>query len=161
MRKFFLISIFVLTAFLFEMLIFSNLPKWLKPNFIILIVVFCNFYFGIRQSLYAAALGGILKDSFSLHVFGMNVFSLMIAAVATIYYKQHFYRRGSKIHRYIMVFVITTLNFVLQFLILFMSGTKDFSGVMTEVYLPEVFMTVILTHQSFQLLKKCASKLSV
>jgi len=158
MRKIFFVGLTVAAAFALESLLARVLGPWGKPNFFILLIVFFNLFWGIRYSLLAACGAGVILDSFSAGVVGVNIFSFVTCAYLTTFLKWYFYRAGSKSFRIAMVFLISIINVYLHFLlarILYPSGHIVLSA---RIFFSEVFLTTVLTHTTFMNLKRCALK---
>jgi len=92
------------------------------PNISLLLVIFITLYLGIRYSIFTAVLVGILKDSFSVGVFGMNIFSLVSCAYMTVILKQYVYYKGSLLSRLLLVFFICIINIMIHAMLQMMFG---------------------------------------
>ena len=74
MRRIIFVPVCVFLFFLIEFILFNMFGSWFMPNLLLLLVIYFNFSSGIRYSIFAAVLAGILKDCFSVDVFGLNIF---------------------------------------------------------------------------------------
>jgi len=161
MRKAFLITCLVLLFFLLEFFLFNIAGRMFMPNFLLLLVIFFNLSWGIRYSLWAAILGGLLKDSFSIGVFGSYTFSFALCAYLTTVLSKYIYRKGSEMSRLFLVLVITTLNVFIQYFLRVMFARVDFFQTVKFILIPEVLTTLIVVSLTFHYLRKCVLKLSV
>lgn len=158
MRRIIYITIFVIIAFIIEFLLFNYVGRFFLPNFIILLIIFFNLLLGIRYSIYSAFIGGLLRDSFSGSIFGINIFVLITCAYLVTLSKKYFYRVGSKSSRLLLVLVVMVYNFLAHYLLLVIFGNYNFFEAVKTVFLPETISTLIVATYTFQKLKECASK---
>ena len=160
MRKFFIITLFAGLFFLIEFMLGNQGPSWMKPNLLILLIVFTHLAWGIRYSLYAALLAGLLKDSFSTAVFGINIFSFVICAYFIVFLKKYIYRKGSIIRQAGLVSSVLILNNIFHVLLQLMFEPVRFLYVLGYVMFPEMIFTLSLMRPAFNLLKQCVLRLS-
>ncbi len=161
MRKIFFIAISTFLFFIFEFIFFNLFGRWLKPGLLVLLVVYFNLAFGVRYSLLAALFAGILKDSFGIHPFGLNIFSLILCAYLTTFIKRYLFHMGSSISRTLIVFIVTSLNVFVLYVFNAMMGEMDLVPTFIFVLLPEVLTTSLIASFVFFQLKKCVLRLSV
>ena len=164
-----IVSIFVCVTFVAENLLSELLGERFSPNLLIILVVFFNFFRGIRYSLLTAFLAGLLKDSFSVSVFGVNIFSFIMCAYLSTFIKVHIYQVGSNASRLLIVFLVNLIFIGIQYVLHVMltpplSGMAglspiDFSEMFVYVLIPEILTTTIVTIYVFEKFKKCALKL--
>ena len=70
------IYITIVLIFFAELIIFQNFRFFnVKPDLLLIAVLFFGFNFGTMRGLEAGALAGILKDMFSIGCFGVNMFT--------------------------------------------------------------------------------------
>ena len=115
MGKVAVITFFVVVAFVIEFLLFHLFGRWATPDLELLLVMFFNMYFGIRYGLVTAVLAGTIRDSFSIGTLGVNVCSFIVAAYMTTILKQYIYHMGSRLSRYILIFLIIIINAVVHY----------------------------------------------
>lgn len=161
-------ALFVFVLFLIENILSELFGRWFSPNLLIILVIFFTLTRGIRYGLLAALLSGLLKDSFSVNVFGLNIFSFIACAYLTIFIKKYIYQAGSNASRVLMVFIISLSYIGIQYMlygmfVLTVAGPAaiDFSEMFVFILLPEVLATTITTVYVFEKLKQCALKLFV
>lgn len=160
MRKIIVITFFMIAGFLTEFLLFNDLAPWLIPNLLLLLVMFFDLYFGIRYGLYTAVLAGLIKDSFSSNVFGIHLSSFVVCAYMTTILKRYIYHMGSRLSRYILIFLIAALNGVIYYCLYRMfGGTIPWDQVARYILLPQVVLTLIAAPWVFRGLKQCVSRL--
>ena len=154
------ITFCVVVAFLIEFLLFHLMGRWATPDLELLLVMFFNMYFGIRYGLLTAVLAGILRDSFSTGILGINVCSFIVAAYMTTILKQYIYHMGSRLSRYILIFIIIAINAVVHYYLYRMLVGPLYPGqVFRFVFLPQALLTLLVAPFVFEQLKKCVSKL--
>ena len=96
------IAIIALLAYLFfviEFILYDLFGPWGKPELVLLLVVFWGLYSGIRYSIVAALVGGLLKDIVSPMPFGAFLFVFLSAAYLTTFVRRTLYQPGSRFSR--------------------------------------------------------------
>ena len=160
MGKVAVITFFVVVAFVIESLLFHLVGRWATPDLELLLVMFFNMYFGIRYGLVTAVLAGTIRDSFSIGTLGVNVCSFIVAAYMTTILKQYIYHMGSRLSRYILIFLIIIINAIVHYyLYRALVGTLSPGQVFRFVFLPEAVVTLLVAPFVFEGLKKCVSRL--
>ncbi len=161
MRKISLVILMTITFFFLEFLFFNFFGRWLHPNFLILLIIFINSYLGIRYALLVAIVGGLLKDSFSVGVFGVYLVSFIFCAYVSTLIRRYFYELEVDILRILTTFLISALNGLIVCMLYAACGTVDFASALRHLILPEVLITTLIAIFTFNELKKCVLKLSV
>ena len=161
MQRVLFISVSVFVFFLLESIISHIFGVGWKPNLLIILIVFIDLFRGIRYSLFTAFLAGLLVDSFSAKVFGLNIFAFISCAYVTTVLRIYIYRRGSTSLRLLMVFLVSMINVLFHFLLNLMFYPVHFLEMFVHVFLREVFLTTIVANYVMEQLKTCASRLSV
>ena len=160
MSKAIVIAFFVVMAFIIEFLLFNTAGRWATPDLSILLVVFFNLYFGIRYGLFTAVMAGVLHESFSPDIFGVYVCSFVFCAYMTTILKQYVYHMGSRLSRYILIFIVVTINVVAHYVFYSARLGSVYPGhVFKFIFLPEVITTMLVAPFLFTQLKKCVSRL--
>lgn len=155
MRRILLIIASVFVCFMIESILDEIVGRWFRPNLLIILVVFFNLVRGIRYSLFAAFVAGLLKDSFGTGVFGINIFSFIICAYLATIIKMYIYHYGSNASRMLLIFVIATINIHVCYVVTLMFVPIGFSDMFIHILLPEVFATTIVTTYAFKKLRQC------
>ena len=161
MRKIFLVSICVLVLFLAEFFLFNLAGRWFMPNLLLLAIIYFNLAFGIRYSIFTAILAGMLRDSFSTDIFGLNIFSFMLCAYMTTVLKRYLHYVASRRSRLLLVFSVTVINMAIHLCFHMMLGKIPIAQVFKFVFVPEILTTLVVTSFVFIQLQKCVSKLFV
>jgi len=161
MRRIIVITALTLLFFCIEFVIFNVFTSAFKPNLLILLIVFFDLYLGIRYGLYTAILAGILTDSFSTNVFGLNIVVFILCAYMTSILRKYIYFRGSRMSRLLLVFLIILIDFTARLILHAIAGHYDIASAFTYALLPALFVTLLITTYTFQQLRLCASKLFV
>lgn len=159
MRKISWIVFLVFVFFLAEFLLFNLGGKWLAPNLLLLLVMFFDFYLGIRYSLLAAFTAGILKDSFSAQILGVNLLSFVVSAFLTSVLRKQLYSKGSRSSFYLMIALVCALTFLVQYILYVFCSVVNFSAAVKSVFFPQIITTLCVSVFVFKQLRKCASKL--
>lgn len=160
MGKVAVITFSVVVAFIIEFLLFHLMGRWATPDLELLLVMFFNLYFGIRYGLLTAVLAGILRDSFSMGVLGINVCSFVVAAYMTTILKQYIYHMGSRLSRYILILSIVAINTIVHYhLYRILVGNLYPGQVFRFVFFPEAVLTLLVAPFIFEQFKKCVSRL--
>jgi len=161
MRRLLFITISVLVCFILEFSVFNLAGWWLRPQLLILLIIFFNLYLGVRYGLYTAVLAGLIMDSFAASVFGLNLVSFILVAYMTTFLRKYIYYRGSRLSRLILVFILLLIDFSCRLILHAMLGYFDPVGAIKFALLPGLTVTLLLTTYTFQQLRQCASKLLV
>ena len=117
MKRFLFITVLVCLAFWAEFVLYNILGPWGKPELMVLAIVFCNLYWGIRHSIWAAFTAGILKDAFGIEPFGTHLFVYTVAAYLTAFTRDAIYQPGSRFSRAVVAFFVLTGVFILEILL--------------------------------------------
>ncbi len=161
MKRIVFVAILSIGLFCVEFFLFNLLGRWAKPNFLLLEVLFFNFYLGIRYSLLAGFMAGFLRDSFSLNAFGVNIFSFVVCAFMTTIAKRYLFHTSVYSLRVLLAFLITLLNGLVLYVLHSMSVFLDFDQVLKNVLIPEILATTLVASGTFWYFRKCVLKFSV
>ena len=161
MRKGLIICGFIVVFYLLEFFIYNIFGRDFTPSLLLLLVMFFNLYLGIRYSLFTAVAAGFLEDSFSPHLFGINLFSFVACAYMTTFLKSIVYHMGSNFSRLILISLVCLIYVVVSFVLYAMFMKVNLREALLYVLLPQVLITLLVANPVFALLKKCVLKLSV
>ncbi|MBN1869978.1 MAG: rod shape-determining protein MreD [Candidatus Omnitrophica bacterium] len=161
MRKIILVPVCVLIFFLAEFFLYNMVGRIFVPDLLLLAIIYFNLAFGIRYSIYAAVLAGIMKGSFSTDMFGFHIFSFVLCAYVTTVLKRYLHYVASHRSRLLLVFLIILTNLLIQLLLRSIVGEIDPIQCFKFVFVPEILMTLVVTSFIFAELKKCVSRLFV
>ncbi len=161
MRKVLLIIFLVFIFYLIEILLFNLFGRWFRPNLLLLLIIFFDFYLGIRFGLLTAFAAGILRDSFSTHILGVNLLSLVASAFLTTVFRKQFYFKGSRTSFFLVISLVCLANFLIQFVLYIFCSTVNFSSALTAVFFPQIISTLLVSLFVFKQLRKCVSRLFV
>jgi len=159
MRKALLIIILIFIFFLIEICLFNLLGRWFMPNLLLLLIIYFNLAFGIRYSIFASVIAGILKDSFGVGIFGFNIFLFVICAYMVTFLKRYLHYVASRQSRLLLVFCVIAVYLLIQTCYHMMIGKINIIHVIQFVFIPEIVTTLIVTSFVFSQLKKCVLKL--
>lgn len=161
MRKIILIVLVVFLSFLIEFFLFNMGGRWLMPNVLLLVIIYFNLAFGIRYSIFAAVLAGVLKDSFGIEVFGIHIFTFVLCAYMTTILKRYLHYVASRRSRLVLVLCVTIIHICGYYCLQLMLGGVSGAQILLFVFFPEVVTTLLVTSLIFTQLRKCVLKLSV
>lgn len=159
MLKIFNVFLFVITAFVVESAAADLLGPWVRPNLLIILIVFFDLFRGIRYALLVAVLAGLLKDSFTVGMFGVNTFSFVISAYLATFFKMYIYHVGSMAAKFLIVFLVVLSNVFLQYVLQAAAHAVRFDEMFLYVLLPEVLTTTFIAHYVLEKYKTCAKRL--
>jgi rod shape-determining protein MreD len=127
--------------------------RWLKPELMVLVVIFFNLYLGIRFSIIAAIFCGIFKDTSGIAPFGTYVVVYLSASYATTLVRRYLYQPGSRFSRIVVVFFVLLVCFVVQALLTDMSHGLELEGRFLYILVPQLLTTVLSATYVFAQLK--------
>lgn len=159
MRNIFLIGLAVWICFIIEYFFSEWLSPWLRPNLLLILVIFFNLYRGIRHSLLVAFMAGVVKDCFAPQLFGLNILIFMTCAYLTTFLKMYIYESSSPTSRLLLIFLLSFFYILIGFWIRLIFVPVNFWDVFRYLLLPEVFATTVVSLFVFKIFKKCALKL--
>jgi rod shape-determining protein MreD len=148
-------------SFYLETFLFHTFGRFFWPNLSLILILFLNFSLGIRYSLLAAVLLGLLKDSLGTGFFGLNILSFVTCAFLATVLQRYIYQRGSYGARIVFMFVLVTIDFLVQFMFNIMKIELSFLLALRYVFLPEVLATLLVTNICFDQLKRCVLRFFV
>lgn len=158
MRNIFLISLGVGICFVIEYFLSDWFPVWLRPNLLLLLVIFFNLYRGIRHSLLVAFFSGVVKDCFAAQLFGLNIVIFMACAYITTFLKMYIYESSSPASRLFLVFLISLSSVLIAFWMRLIFIPVNFLEAVRYILLPEVFATTVTSLLILKIFKRCALK---
>ena len=155
MRYIIFITGLVFLFFTVEFFLFNFVDELFLPNLLIILIVFFNFFLGIRYSLYTAFLSGLLKDSFSTMPFGVHLFSFIFLAYLTTLLKEYINYRESKFSQLVLIFCVMGGYLFVFYFLFSMSVKVRWEEVFWNIWLPETIMTVGVSYYVLKGLKQC------
>ena len=162
MKKIYSLAAITVVFFLAELVFMTVFGRWLRPNLLILLIIFIDLHLGVRYGIFVALLAGLLKDSFSAGPLGMHTVSLILCVyIITLIRRFIFYDVEFGFLRILMAFVMSLLNVIIYYCLYAMLFTVDFAQMVVFVLLPEVLATTAMAALVFRELKRCVLKLSV
>lgn len=159
MKKIVFIAVLVYLAFLAEFVLYNTFGAWGKPQLMVLVVIFCGLYWGIRHSIWAAFAAGMLKDSFGIDPFGTYVLIYIIAAFLTTLIRRNFYQPGSRLSRVIVALCVLAAVFVMEALLHARFFEVHWAQAAGFVLMPQLFSTLLVATFVFQSLRGVAARL--
>lgn len=161
MIKIFLISLFTFLFFTLEFIWFNTIGPWMAPNFLLLVVIFFTLSLGIRYGIFTGILAGLLKDSFSIGYFGLNIFSFIFCAYMTVILRRAiYYHTNIGLGRLALTFIILLWNGVINISLRFIFSNIHLGEAFEFILFPEIASTLIVSVFVYDQLKACVLKLS-
>lgn len=161
MRRYYFF-ILVLLAIFFVQLVFSGKvnPIRIKPDFLLIALIFFNFYADFKESVGVALFAGFLKDSFTSGIFGMSIFSFLVCTILLAQYKRYIYREDL-ILKVVLVFLISLVNGLLNYFVILLRVSAPFFTSFFLVILPESLYTTLVSPLVIWAMRRCALKYSI
>ncbi len=155
------IAVLMYIAFLAEFVLYNAFGSWGKAELIVIAVVFCNLYWGIRYSLWAAFVAGVLKDAFSTEPFGIYLFVYIVAAFLTTWIRQNLYQPGSRFSRAVVTFFVLLGIFILEMFIHMRSYEVRLPEAVAYILVPQMALSMLLVTFVFHSLRDMVVKLKL
>ena len=159
MKKVFWIFIGCILLFYAEALVGNVFGNWLKPNFLILFIIFINLYLGTRYGLWAAFVAGILKDSFGVGLFGSHIFAFVLSSYLLVLVKRYMLHLEALYFKLALVFTICLLNVVILYCIQVLFVQVNFNEAVWFIVIPQLVTTTAVGPYCLDGFKKCALEL--
>lgn len=87
-----------------------------KPDLVLMLVIFFAIFFGADIGIEAGFVCGLLKDIFSIDVFGVNIFTLAVTGLAVGILSPKFFKE-SKTAQILLVFAFALFSMFVHFLV--------------------------------------------
>ena len=161
MKQYLTITLFVYLAFLLEFVLFNLFGSWGKPELMVLLIVFCNLYWGIRHSLWAAVVAGTLKGAFDIEPAFTYVLIYISAAYLTTFFRRYLYQPGSRFSRMVVVFFILVSIFLMELLLHLRTMQVRFAEAALFILFPPLVLTMAVATIVFARLKGAVIRLKL
>jgi rod shape-determining protein MreD len=139
-----------------EMVLNNSFGAWGKPELLLLLVVFWGLYSGIRYSIIAALLSGLLKDSISILPLGTNLLVFLTASYLTTLVRRNLYQPGSRFSRAVVTFFVLIGAFLVQAILYMMEVNVYGRDIFLHVFLPQLVTTMVVVTFVFHRLREFA-----
>ena len=159
MKRIFNILLITLMFFVVEFVLVDMFGSCATPNILLVFVVFNTLSFGIGYGVPTAIFAGVLKDSFSIGLFGATIFSLSFSSYLSMVLRRNIYQSSSMLSKMSVVFIVCSANGIIQYLFQIVYARIGIIEAFRFVFVPEILTTLIAAPLIFYGLKKCASKL--
>ncbi len=158
MKRAVAIALIVYLFFLAEFVLYNTVGVWGKPELLILAVIFCNLYWGIRYGIWAAVVAGLVRDAFGLQPFGTYLFIYIAAAYLTTYIRKNIYQPGSRFSRAMAAFFVVTGCFVLETVLRLRQHEVRLTEAVFFILIPQLVTTMVAATFVFQGLRNIVVK---
>ncbi|MBF0490493.1 MAG: rod shape-determining protein MreD [Candidatus Omnitrophica bacterium] len=155
------IAVLAYIFFILEFMLNGTLGVWAKPELLLLLVVFWGLYAGIRHSIWAAVVGGLLKDAFSIQPFGTYLFVFVSAAYLTTLVRRWLYQPGSRFSRAVVAFFVLIACFCIEMALYLMAHNVRLEDLFFNILLPQIVTTMVAVTFVFYWLRDIAQWLKV
>jgi len=115
-----------------------------KPDLVMLLVVFNGFLLGPREGAFLGFAGGIIEDLFSGSYIGMNALSKMVAGYLAGVSGERLYKENSLVVAGVTFFSTVAGLLVYYFLLLYLKIDVPFFYTLLRVVLPTALYTAVL-----------------
>ncbi len=143
------IIILIYCSFWIESFLHNVFGIWGKPELMLLVVVFCNLYWGIRHSIGAAVVCGILKDASSADTFGIFLLLYVAAAYLTTLIRQMLYQPGSRFSRALVTFLVLIGVFIIEVVVHMCFLEFRMTDAVRHIFVPRLVLTMIVATRVF------------
>ena len=161
MKHAFAILLLVYCAYLMEFVLFNAFGGWGKPELMLLVIIFCNLYWGIRHSIWAAVVAGLLKGAFGFEPFGMYLFVYILAAYLITLIRQNLYQPGSRFSRMVVAFFVVVGVFMVEILLHMRLYEVRLGEAFIFVLVPQVVVSMIAATFVFHRLRDIVVRLKL
>lgn len=160
-KRLFAIAAAVYFFFIAEFVLYNTVGMWGKPELLVLAIIFCNLYWGIRYGIWAAVVAGLLRDAFGIQPFGTYVFIYIAAAYLTTYIRKNIYQPGSRFSRAMAAFLVVTGCFILEIVLRLRQHEVRLPEAVCFILMPQLVTTMVAATFVFQGLRNLAVKLKI
>jgi len=155
-KRLVVISLLAYIFFMLEVMFNDVFGPWFKPELLLLLVVFWGLYSGIRYSIFAAFICGLLRDAYSILPFGTYVFVYVAAAYVTTLVRQNLYQPGSSFSRAVVAFFVLIGSLLIEVLFYLMHHELRWMEFLSGIVLPQVVITMVMVTFVFYRLRDVA-----
>ena len=155
------IALFIYIAFLAEFVLFNTFGSWGKPELMLLVIVFCGLYWGVRGSFWVAFVAGVIKDSFGIEPFGTYLLIFIVSAFLTTFIRQNLYQPGSRFSRAVVAFFVLACFFIMETLLHMRLFDVRIAEAISFIFLPQVLSTMIVVTFLFHRLRNVAVRFKI
>lgn len=156
-----IIAVLAYVFFILEVVLNDILGVWVKPQLLLLLIVFWGLYSGIRYSIVAAVFSGLLKDSYSILPFGTYLFVFIACAYLTTLVRQNLYQPGSRFSRAVVTFFVLLGALFIQTMIYLMNHEVQWGELFLNIFLPQLVATMVVVTYVFHRLRDLAGWLKI
>ena len=153
MKRIAVIAVVCYLAYALEFLLYNFWGEWGKPELLILVVIFFNLYLGLRFSIIAAVLGGILKDASGVAPFGTYVLVYIAGSYVTTLVRRYLYQPGSRFSRGVVTFFVVVGCFIVQAILSNMNHEIRLNELLVYLLVPQLLTTMIAATYVFAQLR--------
>ena len=147
--------------FIAEFVFYNTVGIWGKPELLVLAIIFCNLYWGIRYGIWAAIVTGLLRDAFGIQPFGTYLFIYIAAAYLTTYIRKNIYQPGSRFSRAMAAFLVVTGCFILEIVLRLRQHEVCLPEAVCFILMPQLLTTMVAATFVFQGLRNLVVRLKL
>ncbi len=158
MKKILIVWAAMWLFFLLECLLFHLAGSWMKPNFLLLGVIYFSLFNGVRYGLLAALIAGVLRDSFGVYLFGSHLLVFVICAFLCVFLRRLLFQVRGHLLLAALTLMMSVIYFVLMYIIFSIQYPIELWDALLSVIFPEVFTTILVSAITYQHLRQCVLK---
>jgi len=156
-----IIAIFISVSAIIQLSVLPSINFFnIKPDILLILVIFFNLYFSFKKGLIIGSLCGLLKDVFSSSVFGLNLLSFIICIFIIKRIKKYIYKEDYLI-RISIVFLISFINSIIYCVFRAAFFNLAFYVSFLLIIFLESIYTALISPIIFIPFRKCVLKLSI
>ena len=125
-----------------------------KPDLIFLLVIFFSLFFGAKTGIEAGFVSGLLKDIYSLDVFGINTITLALTGLIAGILSPKFFKE-SALTQFTLVFAFALLSMLVHFtasLLILKTDYISLSEYLWALMIPSSLYTALASFAIFPIL---------
>ena len=105
-----------------------------KPDFLLISAIFFSLYFGKKEAITAAILGGLFKDITSTALFGSNAFAFCLCALFLVHFGNRLYKQEISTQ----ILLCGLLYYITTFIVLIINYAKT-----PDIHIPAYFWIIL------------------
>lgn len=162
MRRKITLFIIITVCYLLQTTIFSNLSfASISPNLLIIVVSAFGFMRGRKEGLYIGFFGGLLLDIWSGSVLGFYAMLYMYIGYLNGFFRKRFYPEDIKLPMLLIAGSDFSCNLFIYFIMFLFRNRYDFVYYLTNIMLPELVYTMVITIFLYFIILKINQRLEV
>ncbi len=155
MKKYLLITGLIVLFCAIESALFNVFSEWVVPNLLLMFIILLGLFFDLKYSIFSAIIGGLIKDSFSSSVIGVNMVAFLSSVFILFLLRKYVYHPHSGLSRIFVLAAVLTANEFIHFVFYYSAKDIVFAESFKFVILPQIISSIMLYPAVFYIFKKC------